>query len=98
MLNESTAQIGQEEKTINENKGLVVAPTSHIMTPDKMYGLETLDREDITLPRIKLGQAMSNEVSNGNASDDEMRQLAEQFYHMMKKGNIKADDDEELPF
>jgi hypothetical protein len=32
------------------------------------------------------------------ATDDETRQLAEQFYHMMKKGNIKADDDEEIPF
>lgn len=48
---------------------LIVAPTSHdIVAPKAMFGLEGLEREDITLPRIKLTQAMSEEVSNGSVS------------------------------
>ncbi len=47
---------------------LVVAPTSHdIVAPDAMLGLEGLDRADITLPRVKLLQAMSQEVTDDNA-------------------------------
>lgn len=68
MSEKLNAQTGQEQETTNEAKSLVVAPTSHIVTPDEMYGLEGLNREDITLPRIKLAQAMSDEVANGNAS------------------------------
>lgn len=70
-----------EERTINENKGLAVAPTHNIVTPDAMLGLEGLEREDITLPRIKLTQALSDEVSNGNASPGEwLNTLSGQSY------------------
>lgn len=72
MLENVTAQNGQEERTINENKGLVVAPTSHdIVATNEMLGLETLERDNITIPRIKLAQPVSEEVSNGNASPGE---------------------------
>jgi len=71
MLKNVTAQTGQEEQRESNGRSLVVAPTSHIVTPDEMYGLEGLEREDITLPRIKLLQAMSDEVSNNNASPGE---------------------------
>ena len=81
MNDKLNAQTGQEERTINENKGLAVAPTSHIVTPDEMYGFEGLEREDITLPRIKLMQALSDEVSNGNASPGEwLNTLSGQSY------------------
>jgi hypothetical protein len=81
MLNELTAPIGQEETTPNEEKSLVVAPTSQLVAPDAMYGLEGLEREDITLPRIKLAQAMSDEVSNGNAAPGEwLNTLSGQSY------------------
>lgn len=68
MLENVTAQTGQEEQRESNGRSLIVAPTSHIVTPDEMYGLEGLDREDITLPRIKLLQAMSDEVTDSNAS------------------------------
>lgn len=81
MLENVTAQTGQEEQRESNGRSLVVAPTSHIVTPDAMYGLEGLEREDITLPRIKLTQAMSDEVSNGNASPGEwLNTLSGQSY------------------
>jgi hypothetical protein len=62
-------------------KGLVVAPTNHIITSDEMYGLEGINRDDITLPRIKLMQAMSDEVINGSASAGEwLNTLSNQSY------------------
>lgn len=69
MLNEITAQTGQEEQRESNVKSLMVAPTHDIVTvtPDSMLGIEGLEREDITLPRVKLLQSMSDEVSNGNA-------------------------------
>lgn len=82
MLNELTAQIGQAEETRNEGKSLArVAPTSHLVTPDEMYGLEGLDREDLTLPRIKLLQAGSDEMASSSASPGEwLNTLSGQSY------------------
>lgn len=82
MNNKFKAQTGPEETTQNEDKGLVAVPTSHdIVTPDEMLGLEGLEREDLTLPRIKLTQALSGEVSNGNASPGEwLNTLSGQSY------------------
>lgn len=72
MLEKENAHVNeQEEITANAEKSLVAAPTSHIIAPGDMCGLEELGREDFTLARIKLLQAMSDEVSNGegNAGD-----------------------------
>jgi hypothetical protein len=76
-----SATVNNEKSEPEVETKLVVAPTSHIVTPDEMYGLEGLEREDITLPRIKLAQALSDEVSNGNASPgDWLNTLSGQSY------------------
>ena len=81
MLEKQLAQSATVKNEQEVETKLVVAPTSHIVTPDAMYGLEGLEREDITLPRIKLLQAMSDEVSNNNASPGEwLNMLSGQSY------------------
>ena len=64
MIEKVDAHEGQEQITANAEKSLVAAPTSHMVTPG-MHGLEELDREDLSLGRVKLLQAMSDEVANG---------------------------------
>jgi len=82
MSQQITAQTEQEKETQNGDKGLLTVPTSHDMVaPDAILGLEGIEREDITLPRIKLLQAMSDEVSNSNASPgDWLNTLSGQSY------------------
>lgn len=74
MLKKESAHsaIVKNEKSEQEvETKLVAAPTSHIVTPDEMYGLEELERGDITLARVKLLQAMSAEASNNNGTAGE---------------------------
>ena len=60
---------------------LVVAPTSHIVSSDAMYGFEGIGREDIALPRIKLLQAGSDEIASSNVSPGEwLNTLSGQSY------------------
>jgi hypothetical protein len=75
-----SATVNNEKSEQEVETKLVVAPTSHIVTPDEMFGLETLDREDITLPRVKLLQAVSDEVSNGAVVGEWLNTLSGQSY------------------
>lgn len=63
-----SAIVNNEKSEQEVETKLVVAPTSHIVTPDEMYGLEGIERGDITLQQIKLLQAMTNEVASGAGS------------------------------
>lgn len=63
-----SANENNEETQEKVDRDLIVAPTSSIISQNEVRGLGQLSRDDLTIQRIKLLQAMSDEVSSGSGN------------------------------
>ncbi len=62
----ATDKNDDEPKKVEINNALAIAPTHHIAPSTEMYGLECFDSSDFAIARIKLAQALTDEVVAGD--------------------------------
>ena len=62
----ATEKNDEEPKKVEINNALAIAPTTHIVQGEEMYGLEHFDSSDFAIARIKLAQALTDEVVAGD--------------------------------